>query len=154
MNFKNSIDELFDEKRFLKSEVIDSLMGSALMISFIVFVFSLFANCYCTGEKDCMRGFLALFLGWFGAPFAWMANPLLILSWIFISKRLFSLILSSCSIVFAISYLFLDEVYINEAGHLGKITSYGYGYFMWMLSMGIFLIANIIRFRYSNPNQN
>ena len=122
-----------------------------LVISIGLFLISLSQRAYCT-NGDCgeigsgllifLSGFFGLFIG--GACLTWLANPLLIVSWIlFNSKKKTSLVLSSISLLIGLSFLLFNEIIINEAGNYGEITGYEFGYWLWLLSMATMLIGGI-----------
>lgn len=87
----------------------------------------------------------AFLLGWMniiGAGISWLANPLLLLSWIYLFKRLkFSLVFSLLSILFCCSFLFFDSVISSEGGGKSNIISYGNGYWLWVSSCTINFIG-------------
>ncbi len=123
-----------------------------LIISIMIFLFSLSQKTYCH-NNDCgeyWSGFLLLIFGWMGlfvggAGFCWIANPLLILSWILIRKNIIvSTILSGISTFFSIVFLFFDKIMIDEAGHYGEITGYRLGYWLWLSSILITFIGSIL----------
>jgi len=129
------------------NKIIDSnikIITNTLSISSLVF--SLTYDCYCTSGScgDSLTVFIFGILGLyqFGASICWLANPLLIFSWFTIKRTKVSFIFSLCSSILAISFLFFDEVMINEAGHYGKVTSYELGYWLWVLSSLIMLMGN------------
>ena len=126
-----------------------------LSASIIVFAISLFQDCFCT--NDCINSFSVLITGIFGiivggANLCWLANPLLLVSWIFFYFNtkvsfVFSLIASLISFMF----IFSTEVAIDEAGTPRQIENLEFGYWLWLFSMLIILIGNSaqIYFRYS-----
>ena len=94
-----------------------------------------------------------LSVGWLGVfmlhlpAMVWLANPILILSWV-VNKRhkKASLLLSSISLITMLSFLFFDEIILNESGALSRITSYGLGYWLWVSSAFIMVIGNAFLF--------
>ena len=123
-----------------------------LIISIGIFLLSLSQKTYCHNDNcgGLGSGFFLLILGWFGlfvggAGFCWIANPLLILSWILIRVKIIaSLILSGISTVIMISFLFFDKIMVDEAGHYGEITGYGLGYWLWMTSSLVTFVGSLL----------
>ncbi|WP_160164131.1 hypothetical protein [Nafulsella turpanensis] len=81
-----------------------------------------------------------------GAFICWLANPLLILSWLVFYKgnTKVPLVLSCLSTILAFSFLIFEEIMINEAGHYGAITGYGVGYWLWSLSSLIMVLGSLL----------
>lgn len=122
-----------------------------LVISIGIFLISLSQKSYCH-DNECGifgSGFILLIFGWVGlfvggAGICWIANPLLILSWILIRKKLIaSIILSVISTAFTIAFLFFDKIMVDEAGNYGEITGYKLGFWLWMTSSLITFIGSI-----------
>lgn len=92
-------------------------------------------------------GFWCLIFGWYnldGSGISWLANPLLILSWFYLfSKTKVALWLGLVALLFSSSFLFANEVIINEGGGMGKIERLGAGYFLWLASTVVFSIGTI-----------
>lgn len=139
------------------NEVVDGLNifkrwnRAALLISILLFVVSLTQTAYCVDGKCEGEGFLALATGWLGtisyggAAMAWLANPLLWLSWVIpFERRILKLSSAGLAMLFCLSFMYFDEIVKNEAGQYGKITSYAIGYWLWMSSMGFYFIANVV----------
>jgi uncharacterized membrane protein len=134
-----------------------------LIFSVGIFLLSLTQKTYCTND-DCgefWSGFLLLIFGWLGAfvggaGVCWIANPLLILSWIFINKKIkTSIILSGISTTFTIAFLFFNEIMIDEAGNYGEITGYKLGYWLWNSSALLTFIGSImILLKHERPVAN
>ena len=140
---------IFEEKSALKTIF--------LAISVGLFVVSLFNVCFCT-ENGCSTGLGALTIGWMaaltvGAGLTWIANPLLIISWILITKNknaawFFGLLSTLASVYF----LRFKTIIVNEAGHESAITGIGLGFWLWLFSSIVAfiggLIIRILRLRY------
>lgn len=120
-----------------------------LLISIALFVLSLPFRCYCTGDS-CTYSFMALALGGFGmlnggAALAWLANPLLITSWIITRKVTnASLFISLGAMLIAFSFLLFDQVLANENGGKQTITSIETGYWLWLISIVIMFFLNVV----------
>ncbi len=123
-----------------------------LFLSIGVFIISLTQKSYCSSYGLCNNyGFLSLFFGWIGVfmlhipAFTWLANPLLLGSWVFFRKNSkTSFILSIIAFSLMLSFLLVDEIISNEAGTKSKVVFYGLGYYLWLLSSFIMLIGNYI----------
>ena len=95
---------------------------------------------------------MVFLLGWFavltgGAGISWIANPLLLISWFFLKKKLkVSLFLSLFATLFALSFLLFDTILANEAGHYQQIISRKAGYWLWLLSSVSMLGGTFILF--------
>lgn len=120
-----------------------------LFISIGLFVLSLPFRCYCTGDS-CTYSFMALALGGFGmlnggAAIAWLANPLLLASWM-ITKKVnnASLFVSLGAMLMALSFLLFDQVVSNENGGKQSIESVRAGYWIWLLSALVMAILNVM----------
>jgi hypothetical protein len=131
MPFSNDEEIIEEEKSKLKTFV--------LIIGVGLFILSLFNTCFCT-DNGCRTSIEALLIGWLamltgGASLTWIANPLIITSWILIAKNkkiawLFGLLATLTSI----SFLRFHTVIENEAGHYNAITKIGLGYWFWFSS--------------------
>jgi hypothetical protein len=127
------------------------------MLSILLFIASLAKPCYCTPDvcNDSvfivLFGAMGFFLSWGGL--AWLANPLLLASWITNNKYpKTSFVTSLLASVFALSFLLFSKVMDNEEGDLRQIVSYQAGYWLWVWSSLIMLIYNSI-LMFLNRNQ-
>ncbi|EIJ37922.1 hypothetical protein JoomaDRAFT_0896 [Galbibacter orientalis DSM 19592] len=125
--------------------------NTLILISILIFIIACSQRIYCTngncgenwsGLAVLISGIFGVFIG--GACITWLANPLIFISWLTYRKTKFSLIMSILAFSFGISFLFFDEIIINEAGHYGEITGYEIGFYLWNLSFIIMIIRNII----------
>ncbi len=87
-------------------------------------------------------------MGWLGliyGYFTWLANPMLLLSWIAFFRRNYplSLLASVGSILVMLSFLLYDKIVTSEAPNYSLITGYGSGYWLWVASAGCSIAANI-----------
>ena len=106
-----------------------------LTISIIIYIISLTQEGFCTTAGQCAKGFLDVLIGWMGvlmldpAAMAWLANPLLFLSWTIVNRhKKASFIYSVVSLIIMLSFLLFDEIKVNGVGTTSKITYYGLGY--------------------------
>ena len=75
----------------------------------------------------------------------WLANPILLFSWIKSKKNLkLSLVSSILSFILMISFLLFDKVVNNEAGVPETITSIKLGYWIWVFSAFTMVISNTV----------
>ena len=114
-----------------------------LILSMFLFLASLTQYAYLTegGSNDGGdRAFVLLLFGWLGtlttgAGISWLANPLLIISWItFYKKKKIALPLSIGAMVMAASFLFFKSIITDEAGNEHAIIGYCAGYWLWLSS--------------------
>lgn len=123
-----------------------------LILSIVVFIISLTQKSYCSSYGLCDNyGFLSLFIGWLGVfmlhipAFTWLANPLLLGSWILFSKKpRTSFILSIMAFILMLSFLLVDEIISNEAGTKSKVVFYGLGYWLWVFSSFIMVLGSLM----------
>ena len=97
------------------------------------------------------NSFILLIMGWLGAmvtgggALAWFANPFILASWIVSSKySKLSVLFGIVATLFALSFLFTDEVITSEAGTYSKITEYKAGYWLWFCSIVVFTTGMLI----------
>jgi hypothetical protein len=127
-------------------------MGSVVAIcSMLIFGSSLFRDAYyaayAAGRDQPMHALQALLTGWmtvFGGYIAWLANPLLVMSWIqlFKSKYTAAALYSIAAFAAAASFLLQSRIWLDEAGNIGLITARASGYWLWLSSIGIALIGS------------
>ena len=120
----------------------------ALFVSIALFIFSLTQDAYCTTNlcRSSIDAFLTGIVGMMygGAAITWLANPILITSWIFIKRNTkLSMILSVASVIISLSFLFFKGVVDNEAGHVNLIIRYKFGYWLWLSSTIVIMIGNL-----------
>jgi hypothetical protein len=147
----------------LKSISNDALLKRSIFLSSIIlFLLSLSQDTFCTndscnGDWDGMYVLLLGALGAFASPagIAWLANPAIFGSWATLKKNpKTSLILSLIAVAFSASFLLFSKVVKDESGDPRQITAYKSGYWMWLLSMIIMVIGNLILFlrnRFKRP---
>lgn len=122
-----------------------------VLLSIIVFIVALSQPAYCIDNKCGLKwgGLISLVSGALGfytgeAALTWLANPLLIVSWItFFNFKKASFILSIGATGLGLHFLNFNRIMINEGGGYGQITGHEIGYWLWVSSMVIILIANV-----------
>lgn len=115
----------------------------ALVLSVILFAASLTQDAFCvSGICSDWPGWSILLFGVLGHS-SWFANPLLLASWIaaLFSRRLPALILALAAIGLAGSFMFETTVITNEAGMANPVTGLREGYWLWLASIGMAVIA-------------
>jgi hypothetical protein len=95
-------------------------------------------------------GWGELIAGWIPVmegTLAWLANPLLFLGWgTFRSRQPFVALLSSCAaLALMSSFLLVKTVMVSEAPTYARVSGYGAGYWLWMLSALSLIIGCAIR---------
>src|ERR1700749_1443297 len=130
-----------------------SLTRIILTASIALFIISLTQICFDTENApgEVGEGLAILFSGTFGfflcpAGFTWLANPALLVSWIYINRSpRKSLIASTLSTFLSFSFLLFTDVIVSEGGNTAKITNYRIGYWLWLTSSIIVLVFNLCR---------
>jgi len=82
-------------------------------------------------------GWLLAAFGWLGilaGVFTWIANPLLVASWIcaFQKRKNISMFLSGASVLLMLSFLWRRTIITSEAPTYSRIISYQPGYWLWL----------------------
>jgi hypothetical protein len=117
-----------------------------VVASLIVFAASLAFPGYYVGSIS-SPGFACLLCGCAGAP-AWFANPCLLAAWFCLRResalRVTPVVLAVASLVFAIAFLFQHQVLRDEAGNMDTITARGLGYWLWIASIVLALVASVV----------
>ncbi len=131
-----------------------TIQNITLGISMLLFLISLSQNIVKTARGSEPSAILALLLGWV-CPLIWMANPILISSWISFKKQPKNAIIGSfLSSLISLSFLGYKEIMINEAGHTDKIVSLLYGYWLWLFSSIVLFIGGLISFFVKESNND
>jgi len=133
------------------------LPTSIWVISTGLFIISLFNNCLCT-EDNCINSAVAFLFGGFavlssGAAISWLANPLLIVSWILIYKKKKAAWMTALpALMLCLSFLMFHSVIKDEAGNFSSIASIGTGYWLWLISVLVTLCgALLLNFLFVRP---
>jgi len=122
-------------------------IGSALIYSL-----SLITECYLVNGNESIGSFglSALLLGWMNFDLIgliWLANPLYTFGLIlfFLSKESKTTFISSLiAFILALYFTQIDEITINEAGHVGRITKLITGYWLWLSAIFLLLGAALL----------
>ncbi|HNU32606.1 MAG TPA: hypothetical protein PKN75_03360 [Bacteroidia bacterium] len=124
----------------------EKLRNPYIITSQLLFVLSLTQKCYCT-TSTCADSIMVLLLGWFavfsgGAGLVWLANPLLIASWLtFKTKLKWSMWFSVGATLISLWFLLFDSIHASETGQHQQIVSYKAGYWLWVLSNVTMLVG-------------
>lgn len=115
-----------------------------LLLSMVLFITSLTQEAYYIDREnyDAWADSFGLFwMGWLGvfaggAGFSWLANPLLITSWIvsFSNAHKKAAIFSFLAVIASGSFLFFDTIVSSEAPTFSIITERKAGYWLWLSS--------------------
>jgi hypothetical protein len=128
-----------------------------IVLSAILFVVSLTRNSFCVPSGcDLWPGWGVLLLGWiepFSAaqvgPFvavSWFANPCVVAAWIFAfqSNKGIAVALGAAGLLLGLGFLLGKLVLVSEAGIPYQITGYAAGYWIWITSLAVALVAAIL----------
>jgi hypothetical protein len=154
---------MFEDGNIIEGvSVIASHANSKKLLAFsvVVFVASLTQNGYsdslvCTTcpSDNSAPAFWLFLIGWMGlmvGTVAWLANPILGLSWYFAvrcSRWYEACLCSLASQLLALSFLTHKSLSGGWANQTHYITSYGIGYWLWIGSISISLIGCIVALR-------
>lgn len=100
-------------------------------------------------EPSTQWGFAGLLLGW-AAPmvdgvFSWYANPLFWLALLLWCRPLLSAIALVGALALALSFLGVEQMSADEAGHMADVLGYGPGYYLWLAALGVALCRQAYR---------
>lgn len=127
----------------LSRKLIDNIAQPLMILAGIIFLASLFLGTLKSGEEGALPGFVCLFFG----PIyhlGWYANPLLFLSWLLLLVKrssVFAIMSSVISLLLALTTFYIEEFPANEAGSMTRVTGYGPGFYLWLASIVLTLIA-------------
>jgi hypothetical protein len=130
-----------------------------LSISIGLYVLSLLGDGYCT-NNSCRSSFELLLMGGIGmllgggAALAWLATPLLVVSWVLLTRNkkaawLFGLAAVVCCLYFLRFKVVIDD----EAGNYRTITKIGWGYWLWLASCATTCIGSLTLRIFPRTNQ-
>lgn len=124
-------------------------LNKITILSLIIFITSLFLEAFYIGESQRPYFSIACLLmgliGFIGVP-AWLANPLYLLALINSSKNINrSFVYSFLALLFSLSFLLNQEILMDEGGGKDKVVAYGWGYYLWVLSIAILTINQFVK---------
>lgn len=119
-------------------------------LSPFLFILCLFFPSYYLGSShEAQYAFLILILGWFGLIFgyvSWIANILYLIALMDYKNIDSSLLLSIIALILALSFLRNDEIVLNAGiPSYISVTKYGVGYYLWIASISIFVLGQLIK---------
>ena len=131
---------------------------AGLIISIVLYAACMFLDTFSvTGQRSFADGWWLLFFGWTmldrGHEYlAWLANPLLFLGWILVLLRLRLPAAGSAmgALAFGIAFLGATTVDVSSDGPV-EITGYKEGYWLWLASMAVALVAAVLSARQPQP---
>lgn len=129
----------------------------AIVISLLLLIISFFpAAFYLTnpGGTEARHDQIGLFfLGWLvfltgeiKILLIWAANPLYIISILMMikGKKTSPFVLSALAGMMAASFMLVSGLVATESGQRSEISSYGYGYKLWLAAILIIALANLL----------
>ncbi len=124
-------------------------VSTSLIISVLLLLASFSQDCFITASHDSQSiavfliGFMGLFFGTYAL--SWLANPFLVLSWFLILKwPKTALTFTLIALAFALSFLNVTEVMVNEGGTYEDITTLAPGYWLWVGSIFCAIISSTL----------
>jgi hypothetical protein len=134
------MDKYFKNKNMLMRVITNT--NNHIWVSLILFGTSLILPAYYIKEThEPTLSMAHLLLGWLGllaGYYAWLANPIFLIAVIKFQKPRTSYTLGVVALCLALSFLLHDKIITSEAPTYATITAYGWGYFLWVLSMIVF----------------
>jgi hypothetical protein len=122
-----------------------------IAISIACYLACLFFPGYYIGERfEPQLAYVLLLMGWLGpldGHFAWFANPLFLFALLSANRPQRSSILGLIGLVLALSFVFYKKIVISEAPTYSPIVAYGWGYGLWITSLGVLAVGQAFRAR-------
>jgi hypothetical protein len=123
-------------------------------LSVLIFLACLPWDAFCqNGQCSSWPGWSILLFGWMSIPLApdslanlaWLANPALVVAWVatLAREKAFAIAASAVALALAASFMLARDVVTNSGGFSFPITGYRMGYWVWLASMTVALIAAI-----------
>lgn len=126
----------------------EKMRQSLFLSSLVLFLVSLTQKTFCT-HNGCSDALGNLFFGFIvlfdGGGISWLANPLLIVSWVGLSiNSRYTLLTSVAAFLLSLSFLFVRQILVNEGGAHSTIIEYKLGYWLWVSSTAIMVLAGVL----------
>ena len=127
--------------------------AATLGLTILLFVLSLILPAYRLAHDDPVKSdpaIILLLVGWMGlayGTYAWLANPLLLLSCTFMATRWTRPIAISTGLLAlgtALCFQRQTTIIRDEAGNYDTIVSYGPAYFVWITSMATLVLGAVL----------
>jgi hypothetical protein len=119
---------------------------AGIVLAAVLFLSSLGFNTLISsrGDSSFLMGFVCLLFGF--SYIAWFANPLFLMSVIFLSlnRSGMALATSTASLILAATTFLIQKVPYNEAGHTAEVVGYGLGFYLWIASMCVILLTSVL----------
>jgi succinate dehydrogenase/fumarate reductase cytochrome b subunit len=121
-----------------------------LFAAIILFILSFTQPAFFTGraDKDAGNTILLFFVGGLGLIadplncFAWLANPLFLIAvWLTARRKRRAFVVAVFAVIFAVGFLGVRHVMVNEAGGYADITARKAGYWLWLAATVVLAIA-------------
>lgn len=104
---------------------------------------------YYIGERfEPQMAITALMIGWLGpldGHFSWYANPCFLIALLIANRPQRSSTFGFIALALAVSFLFHKKIIVSEAPTYSTIMSYGWGYGLWVTSLFVFSIGQLLR---------
>jgi hypothetical protein len=117
-----------------------------IVLASVLFLLSLGFNTLLLshGDSSFLMGFVCLLFGF--SYVAWFANPLFLMSIVFLSlnRSVWALAASTASVILAATTFLIQKVPYNEAGHMANVVGYGLGFYLWIASMSVILLTSAL----------
>jgi hypothetical protein len=123
-------------------------------ISIILYISCLFFDSFQIAgvEKPFAPSYEMFQVGWIAVlsgMLAWLANPLLYISWFFalLDKDKVTLITSMVAMALALSFMLHDTIVVKKTGETvatAAIVGYGLGYWLWLASAVFMALGSIV----------
>ena len=120
----------------------------ALVLSGTLYGISLFCPVFAfqEGDPSFLLGFVCLAFGAFAQQPAWYANPFYFAALIALGmkKRYIAALFSCSALAIALTTLSIKRIERDEAGNMTAVVGYGPGFYLWLASMLVVLVAAVI----------
>jgi len=131
-----------------------------LALSVVLYVVCLTQDGYYIDDPDPRKWSPAwglLLFGWVGllsGMLAWLANPLLFVSWVLLAASRFraAFYVALGALLFAMSFLLYSEVISSTKTDYSRIVGYGIGYWLWIASALILAVGTGVLTIRSKPD--
>lgn len=92
------------------------------------------------------------FLGPFFGHYSWFANLFYLFALIFFGKPKLSALLGVLALILGLSFLFHSQISFGEGGPV-RIIGYGYGYYLWIMAIGLIPIGQFLKVYFEEPSR-
>jgi hypothetical protein len=124
----------------------------ASLLAIVVYLACLPLDTFCVGGKCgdwpgwAALVFGALLVGATDANTVWLANPLLAVAWlcIWLDQRWVALAFALGALALALAFMSFKMVVTNEGGVPLAVTGYSTGYWVWIASMVLTVVAALL----------